>query len=84
MGWKKMTTQNKFLQGEKLEPRELLDLPMVDRCRYIVTEYYPKGFSVMEITSKLNELHPQPWMNHYDPMTVREALVEFYGKPDAQ
>lgn len=77
----KEAAQDKFRRGLDMTYDELCQLEMVDRCRYVVTKYFPNGFSAGEVASKLNSLHPQPDL-HYTPMEVHEALVQFYGQPD--
>ncbi len=73
----------KFLKGEKLTGAELIKLPLVDQCRYVVTKHFEGGgFSTAEVTYKLNELHPDGVAaGHYSPMEVRKALVEYFGEP---
>jgi hypothetical protein len=76
-----MGAKQKFLAGKELSSKEILELSMVDRCRYVVGYYFHSGFSAGEVAQKLNELHPDGDVGHYTPMEVHEALVEFYGKP---
>lgn len=76
-----MTAQDKFRQGADMTPEEIVQLELVDRCRYVVNKFFKKGFSAGEVTQKLNELLPAASVGEYTPMEVHEALVQFYGAP---
>jgi len=74
------TAQDKFTYGETLNSKELNQLPIVDRCRYVVSNYFPKGFSVKEVHNKLIELNELNML--YSPSEIRSALIQFYGSPN--
>lgn len=74
-----MNPQEKFRYGKDLSPNELMGIPLIDRCRYVVDKYFKNGFSAGEVHSKLVELNNLHEL--FTPMEVHNALVEFYGRP---
>lgn len=39
-----MTPKVKFMKGLKLDSKELMGIPLVDRCRYVVDKYFKNGW----------------------------------------
>lgn len=78
-----MDAKTKFYRGDKLSKVELLELSLMDRCRYVVERYFQdRSFSAGEVAAKLTELNPNPQVALYTPMEINECLREFYGTPD--
>jgi hypothetical protein len=70
--------------GMDMTYEELVQLPLVDRCRHVILKHFPRDFSAGEVAAKLNSLHPtSPNEPHYSPMEVHDALTQFYGRPNA-
>lgn len=74
-----MNAQQKFRLGKELDGKEIMDLNIVDRCRYVVDSYFKKGFSADEVHLKLVEINPLNEL--FTPMEIYDALCEYYGKP---
>lgn len=72
--------QQKFLRGKDMTATELMQLTLLDRCRYTVEKYFntPEGFSTHEVTLKLAELNI---LGGSQALDVHEALSSFYGRP---
>lgn len=69
--------KQKFATGKAMRGSELRLLPLLDRVRYVVNRFFPRGATAVEATRKLRDLRAiGPGVTVLD---VADELERFWG-----